>query len=39
MATQYETLERLLTVKIFELQYSDLDGAVRRLETLTEASC
>jgi hypothetical protein len=39
MATQYETLERLLTVKIFELQYSDLDGAVRRLERLTEASC
>jgi hypothetical protein len=27
-------LERLLTVDVFELRYSDLDWAVRRLETL-----
>jgi hypothetical protein len=39
LAIQYETLERLLTIEMFELHYSDLDGAVRRLETLTQAGC
>jgi hypothetical protein len=39
VAMQYETLERLLTVDIFEMQYSDLDGAVGRLEALTRAGC
>jgi hypothetical protein len=34
LAPQYAALERLLTVKIFELRYSDLDWAVQRLETL-----
>jgi hypothetical protein len=35
LAPQYAAIERLLTVKIFELRYSDLDWAVQRLETLT----
>ena len=35
LAPQYAALERLLTVKIFELRYSELDWAVQRLETLT----
>jgi hypothetical protein len=34
LAVQYAALERLLTVDVFELRYSDLDWAVRRLETL-----
>jgi hypothetical protein len=34
LTIQYATLERLLTAEIFELQYSDLDWAVHRLETL-----
>jgi len=31
---QHATLERLLTAEIFELRYTDLDWAVRRLEAL-----
>ena len=34
LAVQYAALERLLTAEVFELRYSDLDWAVRRLETL-----
>ena len=36
LATQYAALERLLTAKVFELRYSDLDWAVRRLKTLVQ---
>ena len=35
LATQYAALERLLTAKIVELRYTDLDWAIRRLEALT----
>jgi hypothetical protein len=35
LAVQYQAIERLLSVPILELHYSDLDWAVRRLETLT----
>jgi hypothetical protein len=35
LATQYDAIERLLTAKIFELRYRDLDWATQRLETLT----
>jgi hypothetical protein len=34
LAAQYAALDRLLTAEVFELRYSDLDWAVRRLETL-----
>jgi hypothetical protein len=34
LAAQYAALERLLTARIFELRYSDLNWAVQRLETL-----
>jgi len=34
LAAQYAALERLLTAEVFELRYSDLDWAVRRLGTL-----
>jgi hypothetical protein len=34
LAAQYSALERLLTARVFELRYSDLDWAVDRLETL-----
>jgi hypothetical protein len=34
LAAKYEALERLLTAEVFELRYSDLDWAVRRLEML-----
>jgi hypothetical protein len=34
LAAQYAALERLLTTEIFELCYTDLDWAVRRLEML-----
>jgi hypothetical protein len=36
LAMQYATLERLLTAKVFELRYSDLDWAVHRLEKLAQ---
>ena len=31
---QYETIERLLTAELFELRYTDLDGAIERLTAL-----
>jgi hypothetical protein len=34
LASQYRTIERLLTAEIFELRYTDLDWAVDRLQTL-----
>ncbi|MFY9856281.1 MAG: aldolase [Terracidiphilus sp.] len=34
LAAKYAALERLLTAEVFELRYSDLDWAVRRLEML-----
>jgi len=34
LATQYEAVERLLTARIFELRYTDLNWAIDRLETL-----
>jgi hypothetical protein len=34
LSVQYAALERLLTAEVFELHYSDLCWAVRRLETL-----
>ena len=34
LAVQYEAIERLLTVDVFELRYSDLDWAVDRLQRL-----
>jgi hypothetical protein len=34
LATQYETIECLLTAELFELRYNDLDAAIERLETL-----
>lgn len=39
LATQYATVERLLTAEVFELRYSDLDWAVQRLEGLTQQGC
>ena len=39
LAAQYAALERLLTAKVFELRYSDLDWAVHRLETLVREGC
>jgi hypothetical protein len=35
LAAQYEAIERLLAVDVFELRYKDLDWAIERLETLT----
>ena len=34
-APHYAQLERLLTAEVFELRYSNMDWAVRRLEALT----
>jgi hypothetical protein len=34
LAVQYRTIDRLLTVEVFELRYTDLDWAVDRLRTL-----
>jgi hypothetical protein len=34
LAVGYATIERLLTVEIFELRYTDLNWAVNRLQTL-----
>jgi hypothetical protein len=34
LAAQYRTIDRLLTAKVFELRYTDLDWAVDRLQTL-----
>jgi len=39
LAAQYAALERLLTAKIVELRYTDLDWAVDRLESLTREGC
>jgi hypothetical protein len=36
MAIQYEAIERLLTVDVFELRYQDLDWAIDRLRTLVQ---
>jgi len=36
LAPQYEAIERLLTVDVLELRYSDMDWAVGRLRTLME---
>jgi hypothetical protein len=34
LAVQYQAIERLLTVEVFELRYTDLDWAVDRLQKL-----
>jgi hypothetical protein len=34
LAVQYKTIERLLAAEVFELRYTDLDGAVDRLRML-----
>jgi hypothetical protein len=34
LTAQYAATDRMLTAEVFELQYSDLDWAVERLETL-----
>ena len=34
MAAQYEAIERLLEAGVFELRYSELDGAIARLKQL-----
>ncbi len=36
LAVHYETLERLMSVDVFELCYSDLDWAIERLSRLAE---
>jgi len=36
MAIQYEAIERLLTVEVFEMRYQDLDWAIDRLRTLVQ---
>jgi hypothetical protein len=36
LAVQYEAIEHLLKAEIFELQYSDLDGAIARLQQLIQ---
>ncbi len=38
-AQHYAALERLLTAEIFELRYSNMDWAVRRLEVLAREGC
>ena len=35
LAVQYEAIEHLLKAEVFELRYSDLEGAIDRLQQLT----
>jgi hypothetical protein len=39
LATQYEAIEHLLGAEVFELQYSDLDWAIQRLQKLIREGC
>jgi hypothetical protein len=39
LAVQYEAIEHLLAAEVFELQYSDLDWAIRRLQKLIREGC
>lgn len=39
LPVHYRAIERLLTVPIFELRYSDLDWAIDRLRTLVREGC
>jgi hypothetical protein len=39
LAVQYRAIERLLTAKVLELRYTDLDSAVDRLERLMREEC
>jgi hypothetical protein len=39
LALQYEAIEHLLKAEVFELRYSDLDGAIDRLRKLVQECC
>jgi hypothetical protein len=39
LALQYEAIDNLLKVGVFELRYSDIDWAIRRLQTLVREGC
>jgi hypothetical protein len=39
LPVHYQAIERLLTVPVFELRYSDLDWAIDRLRTLVREGC
>jgi hypothetical protein len=39
LATQYEAIEHLLAAEVYELQYSDLDWAIQRLQRLIREGC